>query len=123
MVNQSVKRYIADLVGSLLVLGEGLTEYIQKLNHTSAVISAVLVLKENGTAERLRKLRESLYDVMEYVFDPKTRPLAWVKASQIHEQLLAIIYENDLIDFQELLNFQRKLEEKWKKRGGVIGES
>lgn len=117
MVNQSVKRYIADLVGSLLVLGDGLTEYIQKLNHTSAVVSAVL---KDG---KVKNLRERLYDVMEYVYNPKTLPLAWIEAAKIHEKLLVLIYENDLIDFQELLNFQQKLEEKWKKRGGVVGES
>ena len=117
MVNQNVKRYIADLVGSLLVLGEGLTEYIQKLNHTSAVVSAVL------KDENVRNLREKLYNVMEYAYNPKTLPLAWIEAAKIHEKLLVLIYENDLIDFQELLNFQQKLEEKWKKRGGVVGES
>ncbi|WP_457548721.1 hypothetical protein [Archaeoglobus sp.] len=117
MVNQSVKRYIADLVGSLLVLGEGLTEYIQKLNHTSAVVSAVLKDK------KVKDLREKLYDVMEYIYNPKTIPLAWIEASKIHEELLLVVFENDLIDFQELLNLQQKLEEKWKKRGGVIGES
>ncbi|WP_290598253.1 MULTISPECIES: hypothetical protein [unclassified Archaeoglobus] len=117
MSEQMLKRYIAELVGSLTNLGDGISDYLQKLNHLSCIVSAALKKyhKEDG---KLPKLRSELNAAMIMVYSPKGLSQAWVTASKIEEELVNIIFEKDLVDYTALLDFQQKLNEKWKRRGG-----
>ncbi|WP_456478217.1 hypothetical protein [Geoglobus ahangari] len=114
---QMVKKYIAELVGGLVSLQDGISDYLQKLNHLSCVVHAALN-KSNDSNGKIAELRERLHRAMGYVYHPKALPFAWVEASKIEEELIELIFEKDLIDYSALYDFQTKLNEKWKKRGG-----
>jgi hypothetical protein len=116
--DQMVKKYIAELVGGLVSLQEGISDYLQKLNHLSCIVSAALNKYSNSNG-KIAELRTRLHNAMSHVYHPKTLPLAWIEASKIEEELVDLIFQKDLIDYSALYDFQVKLNEKWKKRGGI----
>lgn len=120
MTEQMVKRYIAELLGGLTTLGEGISDYLQKLNHLSCIVSAAL-MKYSKDDGKLPDLRNRLHMAMMMVYSPKGVSTAWVEASKIQEELTHIIFSRDLVDYSALYDFQVKLNEKWRKRGGGVG--